>query len=180
MANKSIPRIEGILQFYTPALGADYNAYRNHVYRVYHLTLLLNTEEPTPEEQAALAIAAAFHDLGIWSNHTMDYLQPSTDLAKAYLSENHSDILTPLVHDLIVTHHKISSYQGANQSLIEAFRKADLMDLSFGTIRHGLPRSRYIHLREEFPFLNFQKTVFKKIMRYAIGHLNRPFPMLKR
>lgn len=36
------------------------------------------------------AIAAVFHDIGIWTNHTLDYLDPSAGQAKAYLTETGS------------------------------------------------------------------------------------------
>jgi hypothetical protein len=32
-----------------------------------------------------LVIAACFHDLGIWTDHTFDYLSPSAGLARDYL-----------------------------------------------------------------------------------------------
>ena len=35
-----------------------------------------------PDTQRKIAIAAAFHDLGIWSAGTMDYLPPSAALAR--------------------------------------------------------------------------------------------------
>jgi len=33
--------------------------------------------KPTEEEQKKLIIAAAFHDIGIWSAGTVDYLPPT-------------------------------------------------------------------------------------------------------
>ena len=32
-----------------------------------------------------IAVAAVFHDIGIWSNKTFDYLEPSVALAREYL-----------------------------------------------------------------------------------------------
>ncbi|UXP30835.1 HD domain-containing protein [Reichenbachiella agarivorans] len=178
MANKSIPRIEGILLYYTKALGADYNAYRNHVYRVYHLTLLLHHDELNYPASETLAVAAAFHDLGIWTHNTLDYLEPSADLASEYLRENNSTELDEAVRSLIIMHHKLGIHK--DNALAEAFRKADKMDLSFGFFNYKLPKSRYAHLKEEFPFLEFQKNIIRKVLRYALTHLNRPFPMLRR
>ena len=33
-----------------------------------------------------IAVAAVFHDLGIWTNHTFDYIAPSVALAREHLS----------------------------------------------------------------------------------------------
>lgn len=175
MANKSIPRIEGILQYYTTAIGNDYNAYRNHVYRVYHLTLLLHQQDLSIEENEYLCIALAFHDMGVWTHHTMDYLPPSTDLALFYMNENEMKN-TALVSQLIGEHHKISKH---NNALVESVRKADLTDLSFGIIGSNLPKSFYQNLVIDFPHLGFQKMITKKLLVYAFKHPFRPFPMMK-
>ncbi|PIB36161.1 hypothetical protein BFP72_12525 [Reichenbachiella sp. 5M10] len=180
MANKSIPQIERVLLYYTQALGHDYNAYRNHVYRIYHLTLLLCPSELNKAQEEALAIAAVFHDLGIWTHHSMDYLSPSAESAVRHLEETGRTHLSDLCRQLIIHHHKISPYQGDHSDLTEAFRQADFMDLTFGVTRHGLPISRYQHLKESFPFLGFQKLIAKKILRHAFRHPMHPFPMLKR
>lgn len=179
MANKSIPQIERVLMYYTQALGKDYNAYRNHVYRVYHLTLLLCKKELNKAQEEALAIATVFHDIGVWTHHSMDYLSPSAESANQHLDQIGKGHLADLCKDIILQHHKLSTYQGDHAELIEAFRQADLMDLSFGKINRGLPTSRYVHLRESFPFLRFQKLILKKVMSYALRHPLRPFPMLK-
>lgn len=179
MANKSIQSIERVLIYYTQALGQDYNAYRNHVYRVYHLTLLLCPKELNKAQEEALAVAAAFHDLGIWTHHSMDYLRPSAQLAEQHLDETGRSHLSELTKHIIVQHHKLSAITDQQEALTEAFRKADLMDLSFGKISFKLPSSRYAHLRESFPFLGFQKMIYKRVLSYAFRHPMRPFPMIK-
>jgi hypothetical protein len=66
--------IEDLMQKFKPVMGADHDRYKNHVYRVF-LNCLLMDSEKTHEEK--YAIAAVFHDIGIWSHHTIDYLNPS-------------------------------------------------------------------------------------------------------
>ena len=39
-----------------------------------------------PQQIEKIAVATAFHDLGIWTDGTFDYLQPSVRLASAYLA----------------------------------------------------------------------------------------------
>ncbi|MFY0626949.1 MAG: hypothetical protein JXR07_11675 [Reichenbachiella sp.] len=179
MANKSIPRIEGILQYYTKALGANYNAYRNHVYRVYHLTLLLIKKEIDQTTQEQLAIAASFHDLGIWTHNSMDYLGPSSDLSDQYIKENAMNNEVS-VRQIIDHHHKLSPYKGENAQIVESFRKADLIDLSSGYIKFGLPASFYQNLKDEFPFLGFHRLIYGKVIKHAISHFWKPFPMMKK
>ncbi|MGL1889318.1 MAG: hypothetical protein OCD76_22580 [Reichenbachiella sp.] len=179
MANKSIPRIEGILQYYSRALGDDYNAYRNHVYRVYHLSLVYLKQDLNTYDQEVLAVASAFHDLGLWSHKTMDYLGPSINLCQQYLAENNMMDQYETIKCVIDHHHKISAYKGESQALTEAFRKADLADLSLGLISFNLPKSIYTNLKEEFPFLGFHRLISAKVLRHALRHPLTPFPMIK-
>ena len=68
-----IPELEEMLAPWRETLGRDYLAYRNHLYRLLHYAFYL----ALPEEEARqkLIIAACFHDLGIWSDETLDYRQ---------------------------------------------------------------------------------------------------------
>ena len=76
--------LDRVLETHAVELGDDFTAYRNHAYRVVNLCVAL-----APCGDAALekvALAAAFHDLGIWTARTFDYLAPSIDLACAHLA----------------------------------------------------------------------------------------------
>lgn len=176
MANKSISRIEGILQYYTKALGDDYNAYRNHVYRVYHMSIIYFNKEIDAKEEELFSIACTFHDLGKWTHHTMDYISRSADLAENYMSQNGLRN-TDTVKQMIIGHHSIRPNLHDRS---EALRKADLLDLTFGKIRSGLPHNLYLNILEEFPTLNFQKKMFIALFKYALRHPLRPFPMIKK
>jgi hypothetical protein len=79
----SMPIVEGVLNQYAAAIGHDFIAYRNHVYRVVNLCLAFIPASRDRLDE--VAIAAAFHDLGIWTDHTFDYIPPSTALARKYL-----------------------------------------------------------------------------------------------
>ena len=76
-----IPLLEDLLGSYRAELGADFPGYRNHVYRMAHFCLALRRCDDT--ERRKILTAAAFHDLGIWVNRTVDYLPPSVALAEA-------------------------------------------------------------------------------------------------
>src|SRR5262245_11244412 len=66
----SIPIVDGVLDHYAAALGDDFIPYRNHVHRVVNLCLAVTGGRRDDLEK--IAIAAAFHDLGIWTDHTFD------------------------------------------------------------------------------------------------------------
>ena len=71
--------LDRVLETHAVELGADFTAYRNHTYRVVNFCAALAPCADDALEKVALA--AAFHDLGIWTAHTFDYLQPSIELA---------------------------------------------------------------------------------------------------
>jgi hypothetical protein len=79
----SIPIVEEVLDQYATALGQDFIGYRNHVHRVVNLCLAVTPGSRDHLEK--IAVAAAFHDLGIWTAHTWDYIAPSVSLAREYL-----------------------------------------------------------------------------------------------
>src|SRR4026208_1673048 len=77
----SIPTVDDVLHHHATALGDDIVAYRNHVYRVVNLCVAFAGQR----ELEKIAVAAVFHDLGIWTNGTFDYIAPSIALARDYL-----------------------------------------------------------------------------------------------
>lgn len=78
-------QIETILADWKERIGADYLGYKGHVYRMFNFCLALR--RCTEEEKTKLAIAACFHDIGLWSAHTVDYIPPSIIEARRYLSD---------------------------------------------------------------------------------------------
>jgi HD superfamily phosphodiesterase len=80
----SLPTVEEVLDNHAPELGHDLTAYRNHVYRVVNLSVAIVGD--TRIELEKIAIAAVFHDLGIWTNKTFDYIAPSVALAREHLA----------------------------------------------------------------------------------------------
>ena len=74
----SVPTVDGVLHAYASELGHDFIAYRNHVYRVMNLCAAIAQDRADLEK---IAVAAVFHDLGIWTNRTFDYIAPSVALA---------------------------------------------------------------------------------------------------
>ena len=78
--------LDTILSAHKAALGGDFDGYRNHAYRVANFCVAQSSRDP--EQVEKIAITAAFHDLGIWTAGTFDYLQPSVNVAREYLSRS--------------------------------------------------------------------------------------------
>jgi len=64
----SLPTVEEVLDDHASELGLDLIAYRNHVYRVVNLCLAIVGDSRVEVDK--IAVAAVFHDLGIWTNNT--------------------------------------------------------------------------------------------------------------
>lgn len=154
-------------------MGTDFEPYLNHCYRVYFYarTLLLM------RENQKLAIAAAFHDLDIWVGKKVDYLPGSVALALDYLHKNQLGYLPDEMKFIITNHHRLRPIKGNIEA--EAFRKADLIDLTSGLIHFNIPLQLVSKLEVEHPRLSFTGIVTKKVFRHALTHPLKPFPMIR-
>ncbi len=162
------PLVEDVLGTWRTAIGADFAGYRGHVYRVLNLCHAL---APDADDERR-AVAAAFHDLGIWSDGTFDYLAPSAARAAAYLARPDDT-----VERAIALHHKLLPCRDGG--LVEAFRRADLIDVSLGIVRFGLPRAFVREVRTTFPNCGFHATLCRLIARQLVRHPLRPLPMMR-
>ena len=80
----SLSTVEKVLDNHASELGHDFIAYRNHVYRVVNLCLAIVGHSRAELEK--IAVAAVFHDVGIWTNNTFDYIAPSVAVAREDLT----------------------------------------------------------------------------------------------
>ena len=170
---KSNPTIAQILVKFKKELGQDYTPYLNHAKRVYEYALVLLLQK----EGKKLGIASAFHDLDIWVSHKLDYLDGSANMARDYIKQKNLDLLPDEIAFIINNHHKFRRIKGNVEA--EAFRKADLVDLTSGLIHYNIPISIISETEHRFPRLGFTSLITKKVVRWAITHPFRPFPMLK-
>jgi len=170
------PLVDDLLAAYEPALGRDAAAYRGHVYRVLNLTVALLQEQRASD---SLALAAACHDLGIWSASTFDYLDPSLHLAERWVATNALAVDLPQVRRMILLHHKLTRCAPADGPEAESFRRADLTDVGYGLVRHGIPRAFLRELRATFPNAGFQRCLGRVAIRWMLRHPTRPLPMLR-
>lgn len=169
--------IEQILEVWKPQIGAAYEGYRGHVYRVLNFCLALR--DCSDDETQKLAIAAAFHDLGLWSDHTVDYLPPSEDRARKWLLANGLAEWQEEIELIIRQHHRIRPVRESEQALVELFRRADLLDFSLGLIRFGVPSGFVSRLKSEIPNRGFHMFLVRTASLWILRHPLRPLPFLK-
>lgn len=173
---ESIPLLDDILEKWKDELGDNYIGYKNHVYRMINFCFALRNYNQ--EEREKIIIAGCFHDLGIWSDKTFDYLPPSITLAKEYLKKNNLEKWTPEIELMIGMHHKLGKYQGDN-SLIEVFRRGDLVDFSLGFVKCGLPKNYIKSVKNQFPNAGFHKYLVCLASGWVLKHPLNPAPVLK-
>ena len=174
----SIPTVDAVLEHHASALGGDFIGYRNHVYRVVNLCLEIAGGENRVELEK-VAVAAVFHDLGIWTNRTFDYIAPSVALAREHLSAcAHADWI-PEIEAMIVDHHKITPSRPDRMSLVEPFRRADWIDVSRGLRTFGVPRSFIASLFTVWPSAGFHWRLLELTVDWFPKHPLAPLPMVK-
>jgi hypothetical protein len=162
------PLIEQILAIWKEQIGETYEGYRGHVYRMFNCCLAIrNCSE---EEGKKLAIAAAFHDIGLWSDHTVDYLPPSVAQAQKWLVENELGSWGDEISLMINLHHKVRQYRDPKYPLVELFRKADLVDFSLGIFKFGLSPQYISQLKSEIPNAGFHKFLLRGTIDWFSKH----------
>lgn len=158
-------------------ISKDYAGYKNHVYRMIHFCLA--QDNFSVEEREKIIIAGCFHDIGIWTENTFDYLSPSVELAKDYLLKSGLENWTVEIGLMIETHHKLREYQAEQNSLVEIFRKGDLVDFSLGFIKCGVPGNYVKEVKDHFPNAGFHKGLVKLAGGWVCRHPLNPLPGLK-
>ena len=173
----SLPIVEEVLHDHASKLGHDLIAYRNHVYRVVNLCLAIVGDSRV--ELDKIAVAAVFHDLGIWTNHTFDYIAPSVAIARQHLAARGMADWTPEVEAMIIDHHKITPSHANLHSLVESFRRADWIDVTRGLRRFGLPRKVIASVAAKWPNAGFHRRLVQLTMDQFWKHPLNPLPMVK-
>lgn len=172
-----IATLDEVLNIHAAELGEDFTPYRNHTYRVVNLCVAQSSG--APEQLQKIAIAAAFHDIGIWTDGTFDYLPPSVRLASEYLVRSDRADWTAEISEMILQHHKILPYRNRPHWLVEPFRRSDWADVSRGVFAFGVSRTLFREIYERWPGAGFHQM----LVRFELKHLCRqpwnPLPMLR-
>jgi hypothetical protein len=149
--------------------------YRNHVYRMVNFCFAQG--ELDAQQKEKIIIAGCFHDLGIWSANTFDYLPPSIALADEYLERSDRQEWKTEIATMIDLHHQIR--KSAEGSLVEIFRRGDLVDFSLGIFKCGIPSEYVGAVKRHFPNEGFHKQLFARACGWAFRHPLNPIPVLK-
>lgn len=173
----AVALLDDLLESYAPAIGKDFAAYRNHTYRVVNFCSALSTNDPVGLQK--FTIAAAFHDLGIWTDKTFDYLPPSERLAQSYLTKEGKADWGPEIAAMIHEHHKVTQYRSDPSGLVETFRRADWVDVSRGIVSFGLPRAFLREVFSAFPNAGFHKRLAQLSFSRLLKHPLNPLPMFR-
>jgi hypothetical protein len=152
-------------------------AYFNHVCRVVHNCTLIDDD---PQNLRKYIIAAVFHDIGIWTHGTIDYLGPSMEVAKEFLMKHDEGYLWKEISKMIECHHKVSKYSGEYQHTVNTFRKADWIDVSLGLLTFGVNSRSIALIRLQYPNQGFHRFLLSKLAKNFFIHPFRPLPMFRR
>jgi len=132
--------VENLLARYKDDMGADYESYRGHVYQTitYAMHFLDNDETLQPLIEAVFV----YHDIGLWTDDELAYLEPSEEVALKDNQELELGLDPDLLKAAIHWHHKVTPYNGTNARIIEAVRKADWIAATGGKLRKGLSKAQ--------------------------------------
>ena len=131
------------------------------------------------KETEILILAAAFHDLGIWTHKTFDYIRPSIDLARRYLDIRGMSDEAEKVSRMIENHHKIRKYSGEYELMVENFRRADWIEVSAGYLLFDVNQKQHREITRAFPYYGFHKSITKLTANHFKKHPFNPLPMFK-
>ena len=159
------PNVEALLARYTAEIGQDLPGYRNHVYRC--ITYAMHFLGGDPAHERLVETAFAYHDIGLWTDHELAYLEPSEAVALADNERFAWGFDPALLRGAIHWHHKIFPYRGPHAEVIEACRKADWIDASKGLLRKGMPRADIRAVEAAFPNLGFHATLLRLAKNYG-------------
>ena len=104
------PWIEHLFAPYVGQIGDDYLGYRNHVYRT--VTYAMHFLGDSSDAERTVETAMVYHDIGLWSDRKLAYLEPSESLCLADNAKNGWGLNPELLRGIIHWHHKITPYRG--------------------------------------------------------------------
>lgn len=147
--------IEEHLNKYKSVIGADFDGYRNHIYRV--LTYATHFLDNDVKNIDVIGTALVYHDIGLWTAGTLAYLEPGVELARKECAYKYTQEELDLQDRIIMNHHKLWPMQNARE--VEAVRKADWIDATNGFFNKGMPRKHINSVKEAIPAAGFYKTL---------------------
>ena len=80
---------------------------------------------------------------------------------------------------MIDMHHKINKLESIDYPLVEVFRRADLVDVSLGTVQWGLPKDLIRIVNSTFSNSGFHKRLIQLAITWFFKHPLNPVPFMK-
>lgn len=159
------PRVELLLEPYRDVIGRDFPGYRNHIHRA--VTYAMHFLNQAPEHHQLVETAFVYHDIGLWTDRALAYLEPSEAVALRDNQQQGWGLDPEALRSAIHWHHKLFPYRGPHQEVIEACRKADWIDASQGWIRKGMSRAAIAQVEQAFPNLGFHQSLLRLAKDYG-------------
>lgn len=150
-------RVEALLELYREDLDRDYDGYRGHVYRVLSYAMHFLGGEHTA--RVAIETALVYHDLGLWTDKEIAYLEPSIERAQQSNASKSWGHDPELLRNIIYWHHKITPFRGPNADVVNAVRKADWIDATAGVVRAGMPKRHIQKVTDAIPAAGFHDAL---------------------
>jgi hypothetical protein len=176
---QTYPLVEEILDSHRDhALGNErgWVSYRGHVYRVFNMARAIVPDRDDRDDK--LAIAAAFHDIDVFSS--LNYLGPSICTMDTWLQRTGRGAWADELAVIVAKHHHLIPYRGRHAELAEAFRRADLNDLSQGLVRSRMPREHVRAVRESIDVgVFFTRVLPRAIAQRLVCHPLDPLPLVR-
>ena len=154
-------------------LGSDRLGYRNHCQRV-----LIHFRAFAPGADLAPVVPAlVFHDIALWTHDTVDYIDPSSQLAREHCATIGRENWAPAVGAMIEWHHKQTTYRGPHAEFVEPLRRADMSDFTFGILGGSSASAR--REAREFPNAGFHKMLLRRTIGRLLTKPWSPAPMMR-
>ncbi|WP_420464725.1 HD domain-containing protein [Panacagrimonas sp.] len=174
-----IESLDALLERYADTLGPARQPYTNHNYRVANFCIELAGCGDDAEAVDKIGIACAFHDIGVWTVGTLDYLEPSRKLAAEYLEQIGKSQWLAEIEAMVMEHHKLRTAGASAGPLVEPFRKADWIDVSLGLLRFGLSGEFIGQVKARFPNAGFHKLLMRATGAQLMRDPLHPMPMMR-
>lgn len=141
--------------------------------------MLVNARALAPTlDLAPVLVALVFHDLALWTHRTVDYIDPSAQLARQHLERVGVDEWLGPVDAMIRWHHKQRRYTGPHREYGEPVRRADMGDFTFG-LMGAVPRNALREGRGRYPNAGFHRMLLARTRGRLATKPWSPFPMLR-
>jgi hypothetical protein len=154
-------------------VGAPNGPIERHSIRVFLIAQELAARAGLDADRELLLCAAILHDAGLYPGAATRaaYVTDGRHLAERLLA----DAGWPAERvrrcaDAVERHHELRS-QWSRGAEVELIRRADLIEVSHGLVRYGLPRSWLRALRPRVPRAGFVREVLRQL---AIAGRRRP------